>query len=162
MGFSQRASETHRMGSLVKHSRRMTTRALPAKLLDSMTYVSTAVPHYCTRGFYPGMLHNVPCCQHMIFPASDTMQRTTFCGEIHHGLTIGKNPHGYSPFTVHILSGTGSFVLSILPRNSYSSSTALQRKSRGNTRLRYPYTSKLVFSLTLYRTSSSLSPACPM
>ena len=162
MGFSQRASETHRMDSLVRHSKRTTTRALPAKLLDSMMYVSTAVPHCCIRGFYPGILHNVPCCQRMIFPASDTMQRTMFCGEIHHRLAIGKNPYGYSPFTVRLLLGTGSFALSILPRNNYSSSTALQRRSRGNTRLRYPYISKLVFSLRLYRTSSSLSFACPM
>ena len=134
VGFSQRASETHRMGSLARPSRWMTTSALPAKLLDSMTYVSMAVLHYCTRCFYPGMLHNVPYCQHTISRASDTMRRITFCGEIYHGLAIGKNQHGYSPFTVHLLSGTGSFVLSKFPRNSYFSLTVWQSKSRGNMR----------------------------
>ena len=134
MGFSQHASKTHRMGSLARPLRWLTTSALPVKLLDSMMYVSTAVLHYCTRGFYPGMLHNVPYCQHTISPTSNTMQRITFCGEIYHGLAIGKNQHGYSPFTIHLLSGTGSFVLSKLPRNSYFSLTAWQSKSHGNMR----------------------------
>jgi len=105
-------SESHKMDFLIRLSRQTTMSVLLPQQLVSMIPASTVVPPFFTQNFCPQQLRNVQYSPLMTSLASDIMLKMTPYGAIFRGLDIGRNQHGYSPFTAHPQSGTGLYASS--------------------------------------------------